>query len=172
MLKLIRTTVVGGIIFLVPVAIFVVVIGKGLELTGVIAKPIAHVLPLDLIGGFAVSQLLAVALLLLVCFLAGLLARAAIARKLVDGLEANVLSRVPAYALLKTKTQSMLSLEDVMPPVVVRFDDAWQIALEIERIEGARSRSSYRAHRIPGPAPSALPTRTASRPLIYLSRSS
>jgi uncharacterized membrane protein len=140
MLKLIRTTVVGGIIFLVPVALFVVVIGKGLQLTGVIAKPIAHVLPLDLIGGFAVSQLLAVALLLLVCFLAGLLARAAIARRLVDGLEANVLSRVPAYALLKTKTQSMLSPEDVegMSPVVMRFDDAWQIALEIERIEGGK----------------------------------
>jgi hypothetical protein len=159
-------------IFLIPIGISVAVISKGLEITGVIAKPIAHVLPVDMIGGFAVAQVLAIVLLLLVCFVAGLLARAAIARRLVYGLEANVLSRVPAYALLKTKTQSMLSLEDVMPPVVVRFDDAWQIALEIERIEGARSRSSYRAHRIPGPAPSALPTRTASRPLIYLSRSS
>jgi uncharacterized membrane protein len=127
-------------IFLIPIVISVAVISKGLEITGVIAKSIAHVLPVDMIGGFAVAQVLAIVLLLLVCFVAGLLARAAIARRLVYGLEANVLSRVPAYALLKTKTQSMLSLEDVegMPPVVVRFDDAWQIALEIERIEGGK----------------------------------
>jgi uncharacterized membrane protein len=34
----------------------------------------------------------------------------------------------------------MLSPEDVegMSAVVVRFDDAWQIALEIERIEGGK----------------------------------
>ena len=125
MLKLIRTTIVGGVIFLIPIAILVAVIGKGLEITGAIGKPIAHLLPVDMIGGFAVAQVLAIVLLLLVCFLAGLLARAAIARKLVDGLEADVLSKVPAYALLKTKTQSMLSPEDVegMSPVVVRFDE-------------------------------------------------
>jgi uncharacterized membrane protein len=140
MLKLIRTTIVGGIIFLVPIAIFVAVIGKGLEITGGISKPLAHVLPVNMIGGLAVARVLAIVLLLLICFLAGLLARAAIARKLVEGLEANVLSRLPAYALMKTKTQSMLSPEDVegMSPVVMRFDDAWQIAFEIERIEGGK----------------------------------
>ena len=49
-----------------------------------------------------------------------------------------MLSRVPASALLKTKTQSMLSPEDIegMAAVAVRFDDAWQIAFQIERIEG------------------------------------
>jgi hypothetical protein len=46
-----------------------------------------------MIGGFAVAQGLAILLLVLICFLAGLLARAAIARRVVNGLEANVLSR-------------------------------------------------------------------------------
>jgi uncharacterized membrane protein len=140
MLKVIRTTIIGGIIFLIPIAIFVAVIGKGLEITGAIAKPIAHGLPVNMIGGLAAAQGLAILLLVLICFLAGLLARAAIARRVVDGLEVNVLSRVPAYALLKTKTQSMLSPEDVegMSPAVVRFDDSWQIAFEIERIAGGK----------------------------------
>jgi hypothetical protein len=66
-----------------PIAIFVAVIGKGLEITGAIAKP----------GGFAVAQGLAILLLVLICFLAGLLARAAIAPRVINGLEANVLSR-------------------------------------------------------------------------------
>jgi uncharacterized membrane protein len=140
MLKFIKTTIIGGVVFLLPIAIFVAVIGKGLEVTGAIARPLAAALPVDMIGGIAIARALAIALLLLICFLAGLLARAAIARRLVDGLEANVLSRLPAYALMKAKTQSMLSPEDVegMSPVVVRFDDSWQVALEIERIEGGK----------------------------------
>jgi uncharacterized membrane protein len=140
MLKFIKTTIIGGIVFLLPIAIFVAVIGKGLEVTAVIARPLADVLPVDMIGGLAVARALAIALLLLLCFLAGLLARTVAARKLVEALESNVLSRLPAYALLKTKTQSMLSPEDVegMSPVVVRFDDSWQFAFEIERIEGGK----------------------------------
>jgi hypothetical protein len=59
---------------LIPIVISVAVISKGLEITGVIAKPIAHVLPVDMIGGFAVAQVLAIVLFLLVCFVAGLLA--------------------------------------------------------------------------------------------------
>jgi uncharacterized membrane protein len=133
MLTLIRTTIIGGIVFLLPIAIFVAVIGKGLEATGAIARPLAGALPVNMIGGVAVAHVLAIVLLLLVCFLAGLLARAAVARKLVDRLEANILSRLPAYALMKAKTQCMLS-----PPVVARFDDSWQFAFEIERIEGGK----------------------------------
>jgi uncharacterized membrane protein len=139
MLKLIRTTIVGGIIFLIPIAILIAVIAKGLQATGVIARPVAAVFPVY-IGGIAVAQVLAIVFLLLICFMAGLLARLALARKAVDALETNVLSRVPAYALLKTKTQSMLSPEDIegMSVVVMRFDDSWQIGFEIERVEGGK----------------------------------
>jgi uncharacterized membrane protein len=140
MLKLIRTTLIGGIIFLIPIAILIAVIGQGLKIAGVIAKPVAAVLPVSMIGGVAVAHVLAILLLLLICFGAGLLARVALARKAVGALEANVLSRLPAYALLKTKTQSMLSPEDIegMSVVVMRFDDAWQIGFEIERIQGGK----------------------------------
>lgn len=140
MLKVIKTTIMGGILFLVPIAIFIAVIGKGLEFTGAIARPMADVLPVNMVGGVAVAHVLAILLLLLICFLAGLIARAAIARKAVDALEANVLSRVPAYALLKTKTQSMLSPEDIegMSSVIVRFDNSWQIGFEIERVQDGK----------------------------------
>jgi uncharacterized membrane protein len=140
MLKLIRTTIIGGIIFLIPVAIFVAVIGQGLKITGAIAKPVAALLPVNMMGGVAVAHVLATVFLFLVSLMAGLLARLALARRAVGALEANVLSRLPAYALLKTKTQSMLSPEDIegMSVAVVRFDDLWQIGFEIERIEGGK----------------------------------
>jgi uncharacterized membrane protein len=140
MLKLIRTTIIGGVIFLIPVAIFIAVIGQGLKITGAIAKPVAALFPVNMVGGVAVAHVLAIVLLLLICLMAGLLARLALARKAVGALEANVLTRLPAYALLKTKTQSMLSPEDIegMSIAVVRFDDLWQIGFEIERIEGGQ----------------------------------
>lgn len=137
-MRFVKTTVIGGILFLVPIVIFIAVIGKALEITGKMATPLAAVLPVDSIGDLAVVHVLALAILVLVCFLAGLTARTVIAKKLVGALELNVLSKLPAYALLKTKTQSMLSAEDIeeMTPVVARFDDSWQIAFEIERIDG------------------------------------
>ena len=140
MLKLMRTTIIGGIIFLIPVAILVAVIGRGLKVSGAMANPVADVLPVSMIGGVAVAHVLAIMLLLLLCFLAGLLAGLALARKADDALEVNVLSKVPAYALLKTRTQSMLSPADTegMAVVIVRFDDLWQIGFEIERIEGGK----------------------------------
>jgi uncharacterized membrane protein len=139
-MRFVKTTVIGGILFLVPIVIFIAVIGKALEITGKMAAPLAAVLPIDSIGDLAVVHLLALAILVLICFLAGLTARTVIAKKLVEALELNVLSKLPAYALLKTKTQSMLSPEDIeeMTAVVARFDDSWQIAFEIERIEGGK----------------------------------
>jgi uncharacterized membrane protein len=136
-MKFIKTTVIGGIVFLVPIVVFVAVIGKGLEFTKKLAQPLVDSLPVDSTGDLLFVQALAVAILALVCFVAGLLGRTAVARKLVEMLEANVLSKIPAYALMKTKTQSMLSPDDIedMAPVVVRFDDSWQLAFEIERIE-------------------------------------
>jgi hypothetical protein len=45
MLKPIRTTIMGGIIFLIAIAILVAVIGQGLKIAGPAAKPVAAVLP-------------------------------------------------------------------------------------------------------------------------------
>jgi uncharacterized membrane protein len=140
MLKALRTTIIGGILFLIPIAICVAVIGQGLKVANVVAKPVTAVLPVNMIGGVAVAEVLAIVLLLLICFMAGLLARVALARKAVGALEANVLSRLPIYALMKTKTQSLLSPDDIegMSVVAMRFDDCWQIGFEIERIESGK----------------------------------
>ena len=137
MTQFIKTTVIGGIIFLVPIVIFVAVIGKGLEFTNKLAQPLLNAFAVDSAGDLLFAHLLAVAILVVICFVAGLLGRTAVANTLVKALEANVLSKIPAYQLMKTKTQSMLSPDDIadMAPVVVRFDDSWQIAFEIERLE-------------------------------------
>jgi len=140
--QFIRTTVLGGIIFLIPVIIFIAVIRKALELTNKLAMPLAKLLPVDSVGDLAITNLLAVLILVMICFLAGLAAKTKYARSLVKSLETNFLEKIPAYAVVKTKAETMLSREGAvegMKPVMVRFDDSWQIAFEIERIEDGRA---------------------------------
>lgn len=141
MFRFLKTTVLGGVLFLVPIVIFIAVIGKALQLTDMLAKPIARLIPVQSFGGLAMVELVALALLVAVCFIAGLAARTAAANKLVQSLEANVLDKIPAYALMKAKTGSILSPEDTegMQPVLVQFDDSWQIGFEVEKLESGKS---------------------------------
>ncbi len=141
MWNLIKTTCLGGVIFLVPVVIFIAVLGQAFTLIAGLAEPVAAVFPVETVGDMAIVHIVAVMILVIVCFLAGLAARTALAARFVASLEANVLDKIPAYALMKMKAGSMLSLEDAqgMVPVLVRFDDYWQMAFEVEKLEQERS---------------------------------
>jgi uncharacterized membrane protein len=138
MLKFLKTTMVGGILFLVPIIIFIAVIGKALELTKKLAAPLSVLIPLDSIGNIAMVNLLALGIVLLICFLAGLAAKSTLARKSIGNLESRVLSKIPVYGLLKSKIDAIVQPEKAegMKPVLARFDDSWQIAFEVERIQG------------------------------------
>jgi uncharacterized membrane protein len=140
MVSFMRTTVLGGLLFLFPIVFVVAILAKALEVTNKLSAPLAGLLPIDSIGGLAVVKLLALVILVLICFLAGLAARTALAGKFVKSLETNVLGRIPAYTLLKSKAESVLRPEDIggMCPVLGRFDDSWQLAFEIERMAGGK----------------------------------
>lgn len=141
MWKFIKTTVLGGMLFLVPIVIFAAVIGKALQLVDKLATPIANLLPIESIGGVALVELIAAAIVLLLCFIAGLAAKTPTAHRLVTSLETNVLDKIPAYALMKAKTGSVLTPEDTqeMKPVLIRFDDSWQVGFEVEKMPDGKS---------------------------------
>ncbi len=140
MVSFMRTTVLGGLLFLFPIVFVVAILAKALEVTNKLSAPLAGLLPIDSIGGLAVVKLLALVILVLICFLAGLAARTRLAGKFVKSLETNVLGRIPAYTLLKSKAESVLHPEDIggLRPVLGRFDDSWQLAFEIERMAGGK----------------------------------
>lgn len=141
MLNFFKTTLLGGVIFLVPIVIFVAVVGKGLEFTNKLAEPLSRILPIESVGGVAVAHLVALAILVLICFIAGLVARTNTARRFVASLESNVLDRIPAYALVKAKAGSVLNPQDTedMRPVLIRFDDSWQLGFEVEKVSEEKS---------------------------------
>jgi uncharacterized membrane protein len=133
--RFIRTTVIGGVVFLVPFIVIVFVLGKAFQLMSHVAAPLSKVVPLETVGDIAVVNLIAIGLILLLCFLAGLIARTAVADSLVHGLETRVLSHIPIYEFVKGMTSSVVEAEkgEAMTPVLVRLDDYAQLAFEMER---------------------------------------
>jgi uncharacterized membrane protein len=89
MLKFIKTTVLGGIIFLVPVVIFIAIVAKGLEIANKLAAPLAEVLPVHSVGDLAIVHLLALTILILICFISGLVVRTSQAKRLIRKQEAG-----------------------------------------------------------------------------------
>ena len=139
-LQFLRTTLVGGILFLVPIIALVVIIGKALVIADKLVAPLAALIPIESIGGIRAAKLLAIGLLVFFCFLAGVLAKTAFAKRMSNGLEAALLSHLPGYEFIKGLSGSVLGVEDEKTSRVVlaRIEDAWQIAFLIERLESGR----------------------------------
>ena len=140
-LRFVRTTLVGGVLFLVPIVVLVVILGKAIAIARMLADPLAKMLGVESVIGLHTPVLLAAALVVAACFLAGLAARTTLGRRTVGGLEGAVLSKIPGYGLLKGLSQSVLGAEgtESFPVVLVRLDDASQVGWQIETLEDGRA---------------------------------
>ena len=99
--QFLKTTIVGGIVFLVPLVAIIYVIGKALQLSRTFAEPIAAFLPVDRVGGIALANLVAIIAIVLLCFLAGLAARTSFASAFVRESESRFLWKIPGYGFVK-----------------------------------------------------------------------
>ena len=136
--QLIKTTIIGGLIFLVPIIIVVAILSKAFELMILVAKPLSAWIPLDSIGGVALANILAVLAILLCCFIAGFIAKGTAAKRLLNSVESKLLVAIPGYSFVKGMTDSLKNSEEAAKsfvPVVAQFDDNAQIGFEIERTE-------------------------------------
>jgi len=136
-MKTVKTMILGGLIFLVPFAVVLLVVGKVFSVSMQLAEPIADRSPVDAVAGIALANLLSVAIILLACFLAGIAAKSAPGRRLYRKLDELLLNMIPRYTFIKSMTAS-LGGEDqrVLIPALVQFDDLAQIAFEVERGPG------------------------------------
>lgn len=133
-----RTTIVGGVLFLVPVIVVTVVIGKALHIARLVVRPLADMIPVETVAGVAFAKLLAIAAIVLFCFLAGLFSKTAVAKKMINWLETTLLSNLPGYSFMKGVGETIAGVESgkTHQPVLAWIEEAWQIAFLIERIEG------------------------------------
>ena len=79
---------------------------------------------------------LSVAIVALLCFLAGLVARSVTAQRVVDALKISVLSKIPAYDYLKRESASALGVAETaaLPMVFVPMEGGWQLGVQTDTL--------------------------------------
>jgi uncharacterized membrane protein len=133
-----KTTLVGGLMFLVPVVLLAVLLRHAMQLADKVAKPIAALLPVSQIGGVAVPTVIAVTILVFIAFLAGLLSRTPGGRRITHWFEESILGGLPQYRLVKSLADGLTQIEsdDGIQPVLMRGDEGWMLGYQMEELPG------------------------------------
>jgi uncharacterized membrane protein len=136
--QFVRTTILGGVFFLAPIVVLIVILAKAFDYAkkGLNAVLVHIPAASDLSAGTATA--LAVVVVALVCFLAGLVARTMAAQRVIDALESSVLSKIPAYDYLKQESASALGVAEIAqhPVVFVPMEGGWQLGVQTEALSG------------------------------------
>ena len=136
--RFLRTTILGGAFFLMPVVVLPYLLNKAFDLARRGLKPVAKLIPDQLVSGTTAEAIMAIGLIVLLCLIAGLFARTLVAQKITTQLESAVLSKVPAYDHLKQAGLSMMGLGEIAehPVVLAQLGDAWRLAVQTDIAEG------------------------------------
>jgi uncharacterized membrane protein len=129
-----KATVVGGLLFMVPLILMTLVLQKGLGIVEKIVVPIARHFPDHRFLGVGITTILSIAVILLLSFGFGLLVRTTAGRRVRDWLEYTIMGKMPGYAILKGMLQGATGLEkeDETTAALVRIEDAWQLGFVVE----------------------------------------
>ncbi|WP_455805407.1 hypothetical protein [Pseudomonas fluorescens] len=136
MFKFFKTTVLGGLIFILPLVLIFVLIEKAIHL---LRGPVQKLLPMFSgydIAGVTLLSLATLAGLILLCFLAGLLAKTTAASRVVDAIENKVLGNLPGYQLVKDAASRMAGLEndDGSKVGLIAEGEGWRVCLVLESV--------------------------------------
>ena len=129
---------IGGLIFLLPLAVIGFLLGYVFNVVLLIYEPLDKHLPVSTAAGRSLLFLIAVGILVMLCFLCGLAARRAIARKFSRTLEKHLVMVYPKYAIYKDIVAGNVGGDALAPsltPVTIQFDDAIRIGYEAGRTE-------------------------------------
>lgn len=143
------TTLLGGVIFLLPLAVVGYLLGQGVQIVwGVFSALLEYLYEHkekgDFIGELADPEspwtyalLLAVTALILVgaCFIAGMIARRSLGQWFTDQAERYLLMLFPRYAVFKDQLTGNLG-GGTLKPVLAQIGPSTMIAMEVEREEG------------------------------------
>jgi uncharacterized membrane protein len=137
-----KTTAIGGLIFLLPLAVIGGLLGYVFNIVLLIYKPLeeylSKYLSIDSASGTVLLFLIAVGILVVLCFFSGLAARRAIARKFSQVIEQHLVMVFPKYAIYKDIVAGNLGGDALSPslvPVTIQFDDAIRVGYEAGRTE-------------------------------------
>lgn len=137
MMKFLKTTIIGGLVFLLPAVLVLLILSKAMFAAQAIAAPLAERLPRIALFGLGTVSLIAILLLMLVCFVAGIFARTGLGQKTRSWVDNSIVATIPAYQVLRSMAEGMAEIEASanVRSALARIEDAWQPALVLEELE-------------------------------------
>ncbi len=132
-LRIVKTTVIGGAVFLLPFAFVVFALSYVIGHLMPVFHRVAERMDVPLFRGAADAIILLSVFLFLLCFLAGLIAQSAAGGKLRSWIEVNLLGRVAVYRLAQSVGDELSGGSSQEMQVAVVWTDGWQLAFVVER---------------------------------------
>jgi uncharacterized membrane protein len=134
---MIKSTLLGGVLFLLPIVLIAWLLGKALGFARRLSDPLVHAAGIESVAGVATGTLLSILALMLLALLAGVLARTRMGQSTFTLMENSVLSLIPQWRMARGliesfETESKTHLEVVMVPT----DAGWCLGFVIEKPEG------------------------------------
>lgn len=142
MKEFIKTTIIGGFLFLLPGAFILFVLSYALRLIGTLGAPIAKSFRLDQLGhatSIGAVTILSIVVLILISFVAGMIARTAAGKRFARWSEKSLLGQMPYYQMLKSMAEGLARIESGhgLKPVLVNVGVSWQMGYMLdEQLEG------------------------------------
>ena len=133
--RFLKTTVVGGLVVLVPVAICAYLIGAVVKTVLTVSAQIGKLLHIQSFGGIVALELVAVLAIVAVCFVLGLLVQTTGGRTIGNWFEKRLFNLVPGYQMIKKISRQFSGggEETLGTPVAVKFGDSRQIGFLVEQ---------------------------------------
>jgi len=131
LLRLIKTTLIGGLLIVVPVWLSVLLLLKTLSVLGLFVAPVTEQMP----EAARHPRILALLVLVAGCFLIGLLVQTTLGRWFKRTLEKYLLEKVPGYKVLRGLAEQLADSDEThgFAPALVEIEDALAPGFIVER---------------------------------------
>jgi uncharacterized membrane protein len=128
-----KTTLIGGVLIILPIYVAVLLLAKAVNGLLALLTPVTEQLP----AGVQFRQIVAILLLVVVCFVVGLVVRTGPGLRAKNAFEQAVLEKLPGYTFLRGLTKRLTGRgeERTLQPALVEIEEALVPALVVEELE-------------------------------------
>src|SRR5439155_4183152 len=129
--KFLKVTLIGGLLVVLPVWVSLLLLFKAIKGALVLLLPIARLLPQTVVH----DKLVALGLLVVICFVVGLLIRTQPGQRLGRWLTQHIFDRIPGFALMRGMTRQLAGDkgEESFQPALVEIEEVLVPAFIIEK---------------------------------------
>ncbi len=133
----VKTTMLGGAIFLLPIAATLLIVVKAGKIAVDAATPLAEKLPIPKAEAVLAVYVVGAMLLIIMSFAAGVLARSMAVKGPVSFLEDRILNRFPPYIAIRKQADRLVGIgtNENLRPALVRVHNGWQIGFLVDTFE-------------------------------------